>query len=137
MNLTTTLSAALLALAAAGAAAARPVVVEHAPALAAPAVEQAYCHAGSPVAICGTPGAPAHRAAGSGASASFSQLSAPAGNEEHTLAAQSDRAAASGAHVEAAAQPVPEPKAYWMLLVGLGLLGLSASRREASNKFSA
>ncbi|WP_295998588.1 PEP-CTERM sorting domain-containing protein [Rugamonas sp.] len=143
MHVKTLLSAALLALSAgAGAAAHAAAVVIDRGAVPGGAVagDHAYCHAGA--ALCGTPARQSHRpAAGhvnlsTNISINASQPGVADDTEDHLLAAQADRAKNSAAHADIAT-PVPEPKAYMMLLVGLALLGVSISRREATDKFSA
>ncbi len=49
---------------------------------------------------------------------------------------QPDPHAKQAAPIDAAAAPVPEPQMFLMVLIGLVLLGLASSRREASEKFT-
>jgi len=44
---------------------------------------------------------------------------------------------ATAAHKDAAAQPVPEPQTFVMILIGLVLLGFTSQRQEEYEKFSA
>ena len=128
------LSTALLASSLAGAAHAAPVVIEHTRPLDYLSylnVDTNYCYAGAPLAVCGLQ---SHKPAQG--NASYLQLSMP-GDEEQELARQSELAAKRARQADAAAAPVPEPKTFVMMLIGLVLLGFNSSRQEAFDKFSA
>ena len=126
-------SIALLACSLAGAAHAAPIVIDAAPplvnlSLAGP--DTGYCQAGAPLSVCGA--APRQLALGKAGHT----RPGPPDDEELALAQQSELAAQRARAADAAA-PVPEPHTFAMILIGLILLGLNSSRREAFDKFSA